>query len=82
LEKTLFYVFDLNLALGIILSIILFFSLWSLYFVHDPSCGWLLVGSVVAAVGLFVFIWNAVSLRGEIKKYIDKYYASRDHKKT
>jgi hypothetical protein len=77
----IFYVFDWNLALGIILSIILFFSLWLLYFVHDPPWKWLFVGLVVAAVGLFVFIWNAMSLRGEIKKYIDKYYASRDQKK-
>ena len=80
----IYYAFDCNLVLGITLSIILFFLFWWLYFVRQPPCKWLCLGLVVAAFGLFIFYLDARMLRGEIKKYIDGYYASKDkeQKKT
>lgn len=64
----IYYVFNCNLALGTILSIILFFVLWGLSFIQLPSREGLCVGLGIAAVGLLFFIWDAVKLRGEIRR--------------
>jgi hypothetical protein len=77
----IYYAFDWNLAIGIILSILFLFFLWWLSFIQTPGCRALCVASVVAAVGLLVFIGNAISLRREISEFMPKPNKEKHEKK-
>lgn len=78
----IYYVFNWNLALGIIVSIILFFFLWCLSFIQLPPCEWIFLGLGIATFGLLVFIWDAVNLRDEIRRHSWQKYEETNKEKT